>query len=93
LIPGALLILSGLAAPRALKPIYIAWMSLAIVLGFVVSGVVLILFFLLVITPIGLAARCLGNDFLSLKLDRAAASYWTPRKHPPKSPAEYERQF
>jgi len=38
-------------------------MSLAIVLGFVVSGVVLILFFLLVITPIGLAARCLGNDF------------------------------
>jgi hypothetical protein len=93
LFAGALLILPGLIAPRRLKPIYIVWMSLAIVLGFVVSGVVLILFFLLVITPIGWVARCLGNDFLNLKLDRRAASYWMPREHKPKSPAEYERQF
>ena len=93
LIAGALLIMPGLIAPRVLKHVYIAWMSLAIVLGFVVSGVVLILFFLLVITPIGWVARCLGNDFLNLKLDRAAASYWMPRKHKPKTPDEYERQF
>jgi uncharacterized iron-regulated membrane protein len=93
LIAGALLIMPGLIAPRVLKHIYIAWMSLAIVLGFVVSGVVLILFFLLIITPIGWVARCLGNDFLNLKLDRAAASYWMPREHKPKTPAEYERQF
>ena len=90
---GALLILPGLIAPRVLKHVYIAWMALAIVLGFVVSGVVLILFFFLVITPIGLVARCLGNDFLSLKLDRAAASYWMPIERKPKSPSEYERQF
>ena len=93
LIAGALLILPGLIVPRGLKFIYIAWMSLAIVLGFVVSGVLLILFFFLVITPIGLVARCLGNDFLNLKLDGAAASYWMPREHKPKSPVEYERQF
>jgi len=93
LIAGALLILPGLIAPRALKPVYLVWMSLAIVLGFVVSGVVLILFFLLVITLIGLVARCLGNDFLNLKLDRTAASYWMPRERKPRKPAEYERQF
>ncbi|MGB7749476.1 MAG: SxtJ family membrane protein [Verrucomicrobiia bacterium] len=93
LIAGGLLILFGLIAPRVLKHVYYVWMSLAIVLGFVVSGALLILFFFLVITPIGLVARCLGNDFLNLKLDGAAASYWMPRERKPKSPVEYERQF
>jgi len=92
-VAGALLILSGLIVPRALKHVYIAWMSLAIVLGFVISGILLILFFYLVITPIGLVARCLGNDFLNLKLDRRAASYWLPRQRKSKNPSEYERQF
>jgi Saxitoxin biosynthesis operon protein SxtJ len=90
---GGFLIVAGLIAPRTLKYIYVVWMSLAIVLGFVVSGILLTLFFFLVITPIGLVARCFGNDFLSLKLDRTAASYWIPREHKPKTQAEYERQF
>jgi hypothetical protein len=68
-------------------------MSLAVALGFVVSGILLTLFFFLVITPVGWAARIFGNDFLSLKLDRTAASYWIPRERKPKTPAEYERQF
>ena len=90
---GGFLILSGLVAPRALKYIYIVWMSLAIVLGFVVPGILLTLFFFLVITPVGWVARCFGNDFLSLKLNRPAASYWIPRERKPKAPADYERQF
>jgi hypothetical protein len=92
-IPGALLIAFGLIAPRVLKYPYLVWMSLAILLGLVVSSILLMLLFFLVITPIGLVARCLGNDFLNLKLDRPAVSYWTPREHKPKTPAEYERQF
>jgi hypothetical protein len=90
---GALLILPGLIWPRVLKPVYLAWMSLAILLGFVVSGILLTLLFFCVITPIGLVARCLGNDFLNLKLKRSAASYWQPRERRAKTPAEYERQF
>src|SRR2546425_9475205 len=79
LTPGLLLLGFGAALPRALKHVYIGWMSLAIVLGFVVSNVLLTLFFFLVITPVGLAARCFGKDFLRLKLDRNAASYWIRR--------------
>jgi hypothetical protein len=93
LTPGTLLIALGLAAPRALKHVYLAWMSLAFVLGFVASNVLLIMFFFLVITPIGLVARCWGSDFLSLKLNRAAASYWIPRQRKPGTQTEYERQF
>lgn len=92
--PGALLLLLGVVAPRVLKPIYIAWMTLAILLGFVVSHLILTLFFFLVITPVGLVARAAGKDFLHLKIHRDQPSYWVPRNRQyPRQPAEYERQF
>ncbi len=94
LAPGLALLLLGAAVPRTLKHIYIAWMALAIGLGFVVSNVILILFFFLVITPIGLVARLFGKDFLRLKLDTQTSTYWLPReKKPPRTKAEYEQQF
>ncbi len=91
--PGAALVLVGAIFPRVLKWIYIAWMSVAFVLGFMMAHVILAFLFYLVITPIGLLARLAGKDFLSLKLDRAAKSYWIPRSTKPKSAADYERQF
>jgi len=91
--PGGTLILSGAILPRALKWIYIAWMSVAFVLGFVMAHAILTLLFFLVITPIGLVARLMGKDFLSLKLDQKAKSYWIPRESKTKSAADYERQF
>lgn len=91
--PGAVLVLFGAILPRALKWVYLAWMSVAFVLGFVMAHVTLTLLFLLILTPLGLLARLTGKDFLSLKLDRAAKSYWIPRPTKPKSAADYERQF
>jgi hypothetical protein len=93
LAPGVLLLAVGLVLPKGLKQVYVAWMALAMVLGLVVSNVILTLFFFLVITPVGLAARCLGKDFLRLKLDRQATTYWLPRERKTKTPAQYERQF
>ena len=91
--PGALLILGGLAVPMLLKPVYIVWMSLALVLGFIVSNVLLTLFFFFVITPVGLIARLAGRDFLRLKLDPGAKTYWIPRPKRDSSRERYERQF
>ena len=94
LAPGMLLLALGAVFPKGLRYAYVAWMCLAIVLGFIVSTVILTLFFILVITPIGLAARLLGKDFLRLKLDRRESTYWISRKsRPPRSPAEYGQQF
>ena len=93
LAPGVLLIVFGFLFPKILKHVYIAWMSAAIVIGFVVSNVILTVFFFLVITPIGLITRLLGKDFLALKIDREASTYWIPREGATKTPAEYERQF
>ena len=94
LAPGVLLMLLGWAAPTTLKPVYLCWMALAILLGIVVSTVLLTLFYFLVFTPIGLAAQLMGKDFLSRKLDRAARTYWLPRdRSVSRKPADYERQF
>jgi hypothetical protein len=93
LAPGVVLVVSGFLFPKVLKYVYIAWMSAAIVLGFVVSNVILTVFFVLVITPIGLIARLWRKDFLALKIDREIPTYWIGRERTAKRPAEYEQQF
>ncbi len=90
---GATLVLFGAIWPRALKWIYIAWMTLAFTLGFVMSNVILTLFFFLLVTPIALLSRLFGQDFLARKLDKNAASYWIPHVKEEKTAASYERQF
>jgi hypothetical protein len=90
---GAALIAFGAVRPRLLKWIYIAWMALAFTLGFVMSNVILTLFFFLLVTPIGLIARLFGKDFLARNWDKDAASYWIPCAKEEKTAADYERQF
>lgn len=91
--PGGALIFLGAFVPWALKHVYIAWMGVAFVLGFIVSHIILGLFFFLIITPVGLIARLTGKDFLSLKLDRQAGSYWISRSQKAQTAEDYERQF
>jgi hypothetical protein len=91
--PGAILIAFGAVWPRALKYSYIAWMTMAFALGFVMSQVILTLFFFLLVTPIGLVARLFGKDFLNRKLDLQATTYWILREAKAKTPESYEQQF
>ena len=93
LTPGALLVLGALIVPGSLKHVYIAWMSLGFALGFVVSNVILTIFYYLILTPIGLIARICGQDFLSLKRNPAATSYWVMKPMTARTPQEYEQQF
>ena len=57
LAPGAVLVVLGTVAPRVLRLIYVGWMSLAFLLGFAVSNILLTLFFYVIVTPVGLLAR------------------------------------
>jgi Saxitoxin biosynthesis operon protein SxtJ len=90
---GAILIIFGATWPRALKHIYIGWMALAFTLGFIMSNVILTLFFFLLVMPIGLLARLFGKDFLALRWDKQATSYWIPYARETKTAESYERQF
>jgi hypothetical protein len=91
--PGAVLIGFSAVWPRALKYPYIAWMTMAFALGFVMSQVILTLFFFLLVTPISLFARFVGKDFLSRKWHKQATSYWIPRQAEAKKPDSYQQQY
>ena len=94
LILGVSLVVFGLIWPKVLKQVYVIWMSLALVLGLIVSTALLTILFYLVVTPIGLVARLTGKDFLSQKLDAKANSYWIARDRSiPRRINDYEQQF
>ena len=90
---GGLLILFGALFPNILKPLNRVWMSLAIILGFFMSRVILTILFYLVLTPIGILAKLVGKKFMSLKYDKSAETYWEKRTIIHKKQIDYERQF
>ena len=90
---GALLVILALAFPVILKPLNKAWMSLAIVLGWIMTRVILTILFYIALTPIGLLARLFRKDFLDIKFDKTKDTYWQKRDKTKFDPVDYERQF
>ena len=82
----------GLILPVLLKPIYFVWMTFAAILGWVMTRVILSILFYLIITPIGLITRLLGEDFLKLKKINSK-SYWNSRDSNYENNQDYEKQF
>ena len=83
----------GLFLPNLLKPLQKLWMTLAVLLGWLMTRVILIILFYLVVNPIGLLARLCGKDFLNKKFDSKADSYWIPREATTPDKKTYENQF
>jgi hypothetical protein len=90
---GAALVLTGLAAPRALGPVRKVWMGLALVLGWFMTRVILGILFYAVFTPIGFLAKLFGKRFLGPVGSGPQETYW--RRRDPDGPDRdrYERQF
>ena len=83
----------GLIVPILLKPIYLLWMTFAVILGWFMTRLILSLLFYLVITPIGLALRISGKDLLELKKKENQGSYWNLRDRDNEQNQNYEKQF
>ena len=93
LVASAFFFFSGLLMPILLKPLQKAWMTLAVVLGFFMTNIILSVLFYFVFTGIGLGSRILGRKFLDLKFDSSRNSYWIQRKSASFDKRNYERQF
>ena len=77
---GALVGLLGLAAPPAVRPVWVAMMAVALPIGFVVSTILMTVIFFLVLTPTGFVMRLAGYD--PMRKDTAAGrheSFWIER--------------
>jgi hypothetical protein len=82
--------ITGLAHPPAVRPVFTAWMAAAFPIGWTVARVVLAAVFFVVITPIALVFRLAGRD--ALRLGRPdAGTCWAPKARP-STLREYFRQ-
>lgn len=72
----ALMLAACLLRPAWFRGFYRGGMRLGFQAAQLAGGGVLMLCFLLVVTPLGLALRLAGKDLLRLRRDPAARSYW-----------------
>jgi hypothetical protein len=93
LAPGIFLVVAGAILPGILKPIQKAWMTLAILMGWFMTRVLMTLLFYLAITPIGLLMRLIGKDLLDQRLEPQKQSYWKVRPQVPLVPSDCEKQY
>lgn len=89
---GVSLLVPGLVAPRVLGPVERVWMRFAEVLGRVNTRIILTVFYLLVMTPVGLVRRWIA-DPLDRKMRDGRPSTWVVRERQPLDPGRYRQQF
>ena len=93
LVPAVAFAAATLLRPHLLAPLNRAWLRFGLLLHRVVNPLIMGAIFFLVFTPMGLLMRAFGKDFLRLKRDRQAASYWIPREPPGPAPDSLKNQF
>jgi hypothetical protein len=71
------------AAPRALKPLFIALSFAGAPIGYAVSFLVMAVLYYGLLTPIGLYFRLIGRDALQRKFEPARSTYWIEREPAP----------
>lgn len=62
--------------PAGLKYPYIIWMTIAIVLGFISTNIILFTLFFLIIFPISLLSKAAGKRYLETEFKTNLQSYW-----------------
>lgn len=90
---GLFFLAAGFLTPQVLRPINLIWLKFGLLLHKIVNPIVMGLLFYVVFTPMGFIMRLAGKDLLSLKLEKAAASYWTQRQTTGEVEASMKNQF
>jgi hypothetical protein len=88
---GGLLIVLGLMAPLRLRWVYLIWMTMAFVVGWFISRVILFILFYCIITSIGVIARLFRKEFLDIPFRDGKKSYWIEKKK--RETPEYEKLY
>ena len=90
---GLALAVVGSVVPRVVKPLFYAWMTMALALGYVMTRVLLTIFFFLVLTPVALVFKLIGRDALHRKLEPDAESYWIDKEYLIEDRTRFEKFF
>lgn len=88
---ASLFLILGLTIPKVLLPLQKVWMTIAVVIGFFMSHLILAVLFFLFLTPMSLIARLTGKKFLNDHA-KSDASFWI--EHPKiTDKTAYEKQY
>ena len=68
----------GLARPRTVRSIFVAWMVLGFPIGWTVSHAVMAVLYYIVFTPVGIFFRLIGRDALQLRRQNLD-TYWVAK--------------
>ena len=74
------------------KKMYLAWMKLAHVLGWVNTRIILTFVYFFIMTPLSLVFKLIGKDPMNRKIG-VADSYWIKREPQVFDKGSYRRQF
>ena len=69
----------ALTRPLVLAPLNRGWTKVGLLLGAVVAPILMAVIYFIVVTPTAILARLAGKDFLRLRREPTAATYWLPR--------------
>ncbi len=89
---GAFIWLSGLVSLTLTRYVYVVLVAVTLPIGFVVSLVLMSVFYFGLITPLGLVFRLIGRDVLCREFNRQAPSYWVTHEQT-KKVERYFQQF
>ena len=91
LIPGVILVMTGLSFPKILATVFKVWMKIGHVLGWINTRIILGAVFFVIITPMGLIMRMFGWDSMSRTLIPSQNTYRVVRS--PRLPSHMKHQF
>jgi len=78
----------ALMLPATLKPVYIGWMKVGHILGWINTRIILGIMFYTVFFLVGLFMKVIGNDPMSRRIDKSVTSYRVPSRPPNKHHVE-----
>lgn len=79
--------------PPAARRFFAAWMTLAGVLGYFSTRILLSVFFYAIVTPIGAIMRLTGHTSMGSRRRRKERTYWHAREHTRQTREGFERAF
>jgi hypothetical protein len=79
--------------PSFLMPVYIIFIKIAHVIGWVNTRIILCIIFYLIVSPIGLVMRLFKKSPLEKQIDKNKDSYWIKKEYISKDIGHYEKAF
>ena len=76
-----------------LRPVQKTWMTVAFLMGWVMTRALLSALFYLAITPVGFLARLFGKDFMGVRRAKKMDTFWSERDIKDAGPERYENQY